>query len=79
MIAVPWKAVGVLGLSLTLFGGAYFSGYRASTENAKAQARKELIAQLQERNETDVAIAEMDDADLCKLLGGSMRDTGECE
>lgn len=79
MITIPWKVMGAGGMALTLLVGAYFSGYRAASHDAKAQARKELIAQLQERNETDVAISEMDDAGICEWLGGVMRDSGECE
>ncbi|MFP1634070.1 hypothetical protein ACLB6G_20260 [Zhengella sp. ZM62] len=69
--------VGIVAAGLA-FGAGYLKGRSDMRATARAEAIKTTLEQLQERSATDAEIGDMDDADLCRLIGGVFRD-GRCE
>lgn len=69
------------GIALAVIGaatGLYVKGQHDARAAAKAEARKELIEQMSERNKIDEKVSRMSAADLCRELGGVWRN-GQCE
>ncbi|QFT31823.1 hypothetical protein FIV00_15125 [Labrenzia sp. THAF82] len=67
----------IAGLVLT--SGVYWKGRFDGISYERRKTLQTTINQLKERAETDAEISDMDIPELCGLLGGSVRDDGECE
>lgn len=59
-------------------GGAYIKGRSDGDMIAQANARKQLVEQLTERNKINENVSRMSAAGLCHQLGGVWND-GQCE
>lgn len=68
-----------IGLGGALMAGAFWYAYQMGREAERLDALNRSIEILRERNVTDDEIAEMDDAELCALLGGRMQPDGTCQ
>lgn len=72
------KAAGALLLGAALVAGVYAYAYQRGAASERAAILERSVELLRERNETDDQISRMDDADLCRSLGGMPVD-GRCE
>lgn len=70
--------IGVAVAAMLAIGGAYFKGRTDGDLIAQANARKQLVEQLTERNRIDERVKGMSSADLCRELGG-VYSNGECQ
>ncbi|MBB3385978.1 MULTISPECIES: hypothetical protein [unclassified Rhizobium] len=69
----------VIGLAVVaIAGGLYLRGRSDGRAIAEADARQATFNQLKERSATDAKVKDMSDADLCRAIGGELRD-GRCE
>lgn len=69
------------GVVLTIIGagtGLYVKGQHDAKAAAKAEARKELLEQMTERDKVNENVSRMSAAELCRELGGVWRN-GQCE
>lgn len=64
--------------ALAAIGGAYLKGRSDGDLLAQANARKQLVERLTERNKINENVSRMSAADLCRQLGGVYID-GECQ
>jgi hypothetical protein len=67
-------AAAVIG-GLTL---SHWQAYRAGAAAERATTLNRSVEVLRERNATDDQIRNMDDAGLCRALGGRVSDDGAC-
>jgi hypothetical protein len=63
---------------LLAIGGAYLKGRSDGDMIAQANARKQIVEQLTERNRINENVSRMSAADLCRQLGG-VYVNGECQ
>lgn len=76
-MAPNWKlALGFVALAM--IGGAYFKGQADGDALARADARRQVVEQITERNRIDESVSGMSAADLCRELGGVFQD-GRCD
>ncbi|WP_309084144.1 hypothetical protein [Chelativorans sp.] len=71
-----------LGAALAVLAGLAWShtaAYRAGANDERRAALERSVDLLRERNSTDETIRNLDDAALCRALGGRMSDDGTCE
>ncbi len=78
LIANPWVLLGLVAAIGA--GGVWLSiaSYQRGVADAKSDAREAVINQLKERNLTDAEIQNMSAADLCRAIGGELRND-RCE
>ena len=83
MIAFILSPIGraLLGLLFVvgLLMAAWLDGYRAGAASERQAILTRSVEVLRERNATDDQIRNMDDAGLCRALGGRVSDAGTCE
>lgn len=70
--------IAVAVAALAAIGGAYLKGRSDGDLLAQANARKQLVEQLTERNKINENVSRMSAADLCRQLGG-VYVNGECQ
>ena len=70
-----WK-VALAFAALATIGLAYFKGRADGDALAEADARRQVVEQITERNEINEAVSGMSAADLCRELGGVF--DGQC-
>ena len=73
-----YLAIGGVVIGLAAVGGAYLKGRSDENLFAQAEARRQTIEQLTERNQVNENVSRMSAADLCRQLGGVFID-GECQ
>ena len=70
--------IAVAVAALAAISGAYIKGRSDGDLLAQANARKQLVEQLTERNKINENVSRMSAADLCRQLGG-VYVNGECQ
>lgn len=70
-----WKIILAVA-GLLLIGVAYFKGRSDGDALAQANARRQVVEQITERNQINEAVSGMSAADLCRELGGVF--DGQC-
>lgn len=68
----------VLGALVGYFTG-HWLGYNAGQSAAQVKNLQADFDQVKERQENDAKVDKMDDAGLCRLLGGSLQPDGTCQ
>lgn len=81
MFGLNTLQLGAVALAAAFFisGVSYLKGRSDGADLATTRTLQATIDQLQERSETDAEIRNLNDVDLCRLLGGRVSDTGQCE
>ncbi|MFC5385210.1 hypothetical protein ACFPLB_04420 [Aquamicrobium segne] len=64
------RVLGSIAVALMLLGLAWVHGYRAGAASERTAVLSRSIDVLRERNKVDDQIKGMDDARLCRALGG---------
>ncbi|MGV8865204.1 MAG: hypothetical protein ACOH2T_29210 [Pseudomonas sp.] len=70
-----WKLILPI-VALALIAGAYFKGRADGDALAQANARRQVVEQITERNQINETVSGMSAADLCRELGGVF--DGQC-
>lgn len=68
---------GLIGAAF--IGWTYHEVYQSGRAYERSAMLNRSVIILRERSKTDAAVSAMDDAELCRALGGSMSDGGTCE
>jgi len=74
-----WIRIGAALAVLGLLAWSHTAIYRAGVNSERRAALERSVDLLRERNTTDETIRNMDDADLCRALGGRVSDDGTCQ
>lgn len=69
---------GAIVAGLIMFGVGNYTGYNKGYAAAQAENRQADFEQAKERRENDTKVDKLPDADLCRLLGGSLQPDGSC-
>lgn len=72
-----WIGGAVLAVTIAYQAGSW-RGYTRGVSAVEARNLQATLDQIKERGQTNETIRNMGDADLCRALGGSMRN-GQCE
>lgn len=74
-----WLRVGAVVAVLVGLAWSHTAVYRAGVQSERRAALERSVDLLRERNATDETVRDMDDAGLCRALGGRVSDDGACE
>lgn len=66
----PYVYIAAVVAVVVALGGVYMKGRHDGDMIAQANARKQLVEQLTERNKINENVSRMSAADLCRQLGG---------
>ena len=72
-----WPAVAIAAAILLFLAWLIHASYSRGAADTENEHREGTINQLQERNGTDEDVRTMDDAGVCRAIGGRLRD-GRC-
>ena len=74
-----WIRIGAVLVVIGLLAWSHTAIYRAGANSERRAALERSVDLLRERNATDETIRNMDDADLCRALGGRVSNDGTCQ
>lgn len=70
----------ICGLAVTAFlAWTHYEMYETGRAYERQAMLNRSVTILRERSKTDAAVSAMDDAELCRALGGRLSDGGTCE
>lgn len=72
------RMVMIAAAVLTLLTASHWKAYQAGVASERAAILSRSVEILRERAKTDETIHDLDDAALCRALGGSVSDDGAC-
>ncbi|MEP9374093.1 hypothetical protein [Mesorhizobium sp. KR1-2] len=73
-----YLALGGAIMAIALLGVSHWQAYRAGAASERSATLSRSVEVLRERNATDDQIRNLDDAGLCRALGGRVSDDGAC-
>lgn len=73
-----WAAVAIAAAVIVALIWIVQAAYSRGAADAKTEAREAVFNQLKERNATDAEIQDMPDVELCRAIGGELRND-RCE
>ncbi|RXT29378.1 hypothetical protein B5P46_11905 [Rhizobium leguminosarum] len=73
-----WAAVAIAAAAVVALLWIVQAAYSRGAADAKSEAREAVFNQLKERNATDAEIENMPAAELCRAIGGELRND-RCE
>ncbi|MFC6487380.1 hypothetical protein [Nitratireductor sp. GCM10026969] len=74
-----WVRIGIAAALIGALVWSHRTAYHAGINSERRAALERSIDLLRERNATDETIRNMDDAALCRALGGRVSDDDTCE
>lgn len=74
-----WIRIAAVFAMIAGLAWSHTAAYRAGVNSERRAALERSVDLLRERNATDETIRNMDDADLCRALGGRVSDDGTCQ
>jgi uncharacterized membrane protein len=73
-----YMVIGGVVTAIALLSLSHWQAYRAGAAAERTTTLNRSVEVLRERNATDDQIRNMDDAGLCRALGGRVSDDGAC-
>lgn len=73
-----YLALGGAAAVVALLTFTHIEAYRLGAASERSATLNRSVEALRERNATDDQIRNLDDADLCRALGGRVSDGGSC-